>query len=66
MSASSGAAVVNGALYLAPVCRGVTRVVVPLGYRPARRRLSRHNSRFTVVAGMMIDIETASSLRSSQ
>jgi len=57
---------VDEALYVTLFSRRTTCIVVPLGCRDARRRLSRHNSRSTVVAGMTMDIETASSLRSSQ
>ena len=51
LGASSGVAVVDEALYLALSSRLTATVVVPLGCRDARRRLSRHNSRPTEVAG---------------
>ena len=50
-SASSCVAVVAVATCLALPCRCRGGSVVPLGCRDARRRLSRHNSRSTVVAG---------------
>ncbi len=49
--ASSGVAVVNTALYLALIDRCHGKPVVPLGNRDTTRRLFRHNSRPTAVAG---------------